>query len=139
MSEPRWRDVDLKTGICSHCGGTHHGTGLECPYREENMGQPCTGCGERTCYCCSDCGIDGAGKVYVCTKDACRLTHEKKHKGMRGQRGADPKCVDLARHFLPSTASDDFIYRLGLHIQEQVEDWMECYEEANPPVQPAST
>lgn len=43
------------------------------------MGEACTGCGERTCYCCSDCAIDGAGKIYVCIKDACRTEHEKKH------------------------------------------------------------
>lgn len=55
---------------------------------------------------------------------------------LSGARGADPKCVDLAVHFLPPQASDEFAYRLALHIQEQVEDWMECYEEANPPEQP---
>lgn len=71
-------DVDLK-GLCSHCGGTHYGTGRECPYREENMGRPCTVCDERTNYCCSDCAIDIGGKIYVCTKDACRTEHEKKH------------------------------------------------------------
>lgn len=81
MPEPRWRDVDPKTSNCSHCGGMHFGTGLECPFREENMGQPCVVCQERTCYCCSDCAIDSAGreKVYVCTSDTCRDTHERDH------------------------------------------------------------
>lgn len=78
MPEPRWLDVDTK-GNCSHCAGVHYGTGLECPYREKNMGEPCVVCAERTSYCCSDCAIDGAGKVYVCIKDACRTEHEKKH------------------------------------------------------------
>lgn len=78
MPEPRWRDVDLK-GNCSHCGGMHFGTGLECPYREENMGQPCRVCEQRTNYCCSDCAIDGAGKVFVCISDTCRDTHQRDH------------------------------------------------------------
>lgn len=63
---------------CANCGGTHYGSN-ECPYLEKNMGEPCTVCGERTSYCCSDCAIDGAGKVYVCITDACRAEHEKKH------------------------------------------------------------
>lgn len=78
MTEPRWRDVDTK-GKCSHCGGTHHGTGLECPYREENMGQRCQVCEQRTNYCCSDCAIDGKGKVYVCVSESCREVHQRDH------------------------------------------------------------
>lgn len=75
---PRWNDVDER-GACSHCGGAHYGTGPECVFREENMGEPCSMCGERTCYCCSDCAIEGAGKVYICIKDGCRDVHEQKH------------------------------------------------------------
>lgn len=63
---------------CGNCGGTHYGSG-DCPYLEKNMGEPCTVCAERTSYCCSDCAIDGAGKVYVCINDACRSAHEQKH------------------------------------------------------------
>lgn len=84
MPEPRWRDVDPQTKACSHCGGTHWGTGLECPYREENMGEPCVVCQTRTNYCCSDCGIDSGGKkkVYVCISDTCRDTHERDHAAL---------------------------------------------------------
>lgn len=64
---------------CENCGGTHYGS-VDCPYLEKNMGEPCVVCAERTSYCCSDCGIDGAGKVYICIADACRTEHEKKHK-----------------------------------------------------------
>lgn len=79
MAEPRWRDVDLQTRKCSHCDGTHYGTGLECPYREENMGEPCLVCKLRTNYCCSDCAIDDMGKVYVCTHEDCRDVHQRDH------------------------------------------------------------
>lgn len=64
---------------CANCGGTHYGSN-ECPYLEKNMGEPCVVCKERTSYCCSDCAIDGTGKVYVCIAEACRSEHEKKHR-----------------------------------------------------------
>lgn len=69
-----------KVENCSNCGGTHYGS-VDCPYLEKNMGEPCVSCGERTSYCCSDCAIDGKGKVYICTDDDCRTKHEKRHKG----------------------------------------------------------
>lgn len=56
------------------------------------MGEPCVVCGERTCYCCSDCAIDGDGKVYVCVKDGCRTEHEKKHPRTGLFVHAIPKC-----------------------------------------------
>lgn len=65
---------------CANCGGTHYGSNT-CPDLEK--GKPCTVCGKDTCYCCSDCAIDGAGKVYVCVTDACRAEHEKKHPEVR--------------------------------------------------------
>lgn len=68
-----------KVENCPNCGGTHFGS-IDCPYLEKNMGEPCEVCGERTNYCCADCRIDGAGKVYVCFRDACRTAHEVKHK-----------------------------------------------------------
>jgi len=63
---------------CENCGGTHYGS-IDCPYLEKNMGEPCVICTVRTSYCCADCRIDGAGKVYVCVSDICRREHEKKH------------------------------------------------------------
>ena len=82
---------------CPNCGGTHYGN-VECPYLEKNMGEPCTGCGERTSYCCSDCAIDGAGKVYVCFKDACRKEYEQKHQA---EQNATPVTVDFLCKALP--------------------------------------
>jgi hypothetical protein len=97
MPEPRWRDV-AANGECSHCGGTHYGTGSECPYREENMGEPCVQCGDRTSYCCADCRLDGAGSVYVCIKDSCRTEHEKKHvKPARTSLDLDARAFALFR------------------------------------------
>ena len=84
-------DVD-QMGNCSHCGGVHFGTGASCPFREENMGEPCVVCGERTNYCCSDCAIDRTGRVYVCTEDACRTEHEKKHA-----KPSETKAEEIAR------------------------------------------
>lgn len=68
-----------KVENCGNCGGTHYGS-VDCPYLEKNMGEPCIACGDLTSYCCSDCALDGAGKVYVCTDDDCRALHERKHK-----------------------------------------------------------
>lgn len=75
---------------CENCGGTHYGS-VDCPYLEKNMGQPCVICAERTSYCCSDCAIDGKGKVYVCIDDDCRSRHEKQHKGMTDQLSPWPE------------------------------------------------
>lgn len=46
----------------------------------------------------------------------------------------DPKCFELAEHFLPSTARDELKNALAQEIQTQIEGWLEheakrlCYE-----------
>lgn len=37
----------------------------------------------------------------------------------------DPKCEELARHFLPTGASEDLVSLLALEIQQAIEDWLE--------------
>ncbi len=44
---------------------------------------PCHVCGEQTDLCCSDCAIDLAAKVYVCSKRDCRVYHDTKCPGTR--------------------------------------------------------
>jgi hypothetical protein len=41
----------------------------------------------------------------------------------------DPKCGELARHFLDSGASDKHIDRLAFYIQQNIEDWLENNED----------
>jgi hypothetical protein len=36
----------------------------------------------------------------------------------------DPKCEELARHFLPDNAPEEDVKELAQHIQEKVEDWI---------------
>jgi hypothetical protein len=36
----------------------------------------------------------------------------------------DPKCLDLANHFLPSTARDQLKHQLAQSIQDAVEDYL---------------
>jgi len=38
----------------------------------------CHVCGEHTLFACSDCQINFKATVYVCTKQKCRDTHERK-------------------------------------------------------------
>ena len=77
---------------CANCGGTHYGSN-ECPYLEKNMGEPCVVCGARTSYCCSDCAIDGKGKVYICELDTCRDTHQRDHAAT-SMRPEEPDTYD---------------------------------------------
>ena len=35
----------------------------------------CVECGAHTDFCCSDCGIDGKGNVYICTSKECDHKH----------------------------------------------------------------
>lgn len=43
----------------------------------------CHVCGEQTLFACSDCRINFAATVYVCTKPACRDEHERKCYGCK--------------------------------------------------------
>jgi hypothetical protein len=36
----------------------------------------------------------------------------------------DPKCRELAEHFLPTTTTDRLKAELAQHIQDAVEDWL---------------
>lgn len=92
--DQEFRERSMSIIGCANCGGTHYGSN-ECPYLEKNMGEPCAVCGERTSYCCADCGIDGKGKVYLCVTDACRAAHEKTHPGAVARALAE----DDARNF----------------------------------------
>jgi hypothetical protein len=37
----------------------------------------------------------------------------------------DPKCDELARHFLPDGAPESVAHELAQFIQNQIEDWLE--------------
>ena len=45
-------------------------------YGEVNAA-PCVICGTMTVWACSDCAIDGKGRVHICV--ACQRDHEKEH------------------------------------------------------------
>ncbi len=39
--------------------------------------------------------------------------------------GFDPKCLELAEHFLPEECSSHLKDELAQHVQSAVEDWLE--------------
>lgn len=38
----------------------------------------------------------------------------------------DPKCYELAEHFLPPGATQRLLNELAQHIQTSIEDWLDC-------------
>jgi hypothetical protein len=45
---------------------------------------------------------------------------------MARTKGHDPKCRELAAHFLADEAATEFdCARLAQHIQDEIEDWIE--------------
>ena len=53
------------------------------------------------------------------------LTHRRASiKGMRASM-FDPKCLDLARHFLSDVGNTQLVNELAEHIQNEVEIWLE--------------
>lgn len=55
-------------------------TEKEVPTPKPPPGPVCVECGVVvTPWCCSDCAIDGKGKVYVCSNIFCQTQHDLKH------------------------------------------------------------
>jgi hypothetical protein len=42
----------------------------------------------------------------------------------------DPACLELAKHFLSTQASDALKHELAQHIQDAIEDWLEYTRDA---------